>query len=301
VNAKRFADWVIYAAVPAFILFSLYLLIVLPLVGTELSKYVAAFAAPTCPLQQALSTDSCAALPNYYVVGTGTRPVGLNDHASTITLAPNQSLTNPSTYSVNRPNGVYDGLKKGTKVQLKVWDGRATGVSYHGSSFRLYDNPYDLDDLRLYGGIALGALGLVLLAIHPPAALHRKLSRKSSVNVPLSSNSREGVASKLARDPHMRMALVVFTIAQLLDVVTSVHAGRIGFYEGNPVAAMLIERVGWTIALLLLKVIAIAAIILVFARLPRRSALIVAWTTSAVFFYVALDNFGLINSVRHPI
>jgi len=301
VNVKRFADWLIYAAVTVFIVFSFYLVIVLPLAGTELSKYTAASAAPSCPLRQALSTDDCVALPDFYVVGIGTRQLGLNDFASTVTLSPNQSLTNPTTYSVNRPNGVYDELKRGNQVELKVWSGRATGVSYHGSSFRLYDNPYDLDDLRLYGGISLAALGLVLLAVHPPVALRRKLLQKRAGNSTTNETPREGVASKLARDRHMRIALVVFTIAQLLDVVTSVHAGRIGFYEGNPVASMLIERVGWTIALLLLKVIAIAAIILVFARLPRRSALIVAWATAAVFFYVALDNFGLINSVRHPI
>jgi hypothetical protein len=301
VNAKRIADWVIYVSVAAFLALSVYLVAVLPVLGTELSKYMTASDAPLCSLQQALSTDGCVAMPTYYVVATGTRPLGLNDFASTITLSPNQDLNDHSIYSVNRPNGVYNELRSGYKVQLKVWNGRATGVSYRGSSFRLYDNPYDLEDLRLYGGIAVGALALVLLAIHPPAVMRRKLARRRSGNAASSETPRSGVAAKLAHDSHMRMALVVFTVAQLLDVATSVHAGRIGFYEGNPVAAMIIERVGWTIALLLLKAIGVIAIILVFARLPRRPALFIAWATSAVFFYVALDNFGLITSAGHPV
>jgi hypothetical protein len=301
VSVKRFADWLIYTAICAFIAFSFYLTVILPVMGTELSKYEAAFATASCPLQRALSSDSCVALLYYYVVGIGTAPIGLNDSAATITLSPSQTLRGASTYYVNRPPGVYDGLKQGAKVQLKVWNGRATGVLYQGSSFRLFDNPYDVDDLRFYGGISLGALALVLLAVHPPAVLRRKFSRRRGENPPANAEPSPGLASKLAHDAHMRIALVVFTIGQLFDVITSIRGGRLGLYEGNPVAAMLIEHVGWTIGLLMLKVIAVAAIVLVFSRLPRRSALIVTWATSAVFFYVALDNFGLANTVGHPI
>jgi hypothetical protein len=301
VSVKRFADWLIYTAICAFIALSFYLLAILPVMGTELSKYEAAFVTASCPLEKALSSDSCVALPYYYVVGIGTAPIGLNDSVATITLSPSPTLRGGSTYDVNRPPGVYDALKSGAKVELKVWNGRATGVLYKGSSFRLFDNPYDVDDLRFYGGISLGALALVLLAVHPPAVLRRKLLRRRAVDSPANAEPGPGLASKLARDAHMRVALVVFTIGQLFDVITSIRGGRLGLYEGNPVASMLIEHVGWTIALLMLKVIAIAAIILVFSRLRRRSALIVTWATSAVFFYVALDNFGLANTVGHPI
>jgi hypothetical protein len=248
-----------------------------------------------------MTTDTCVALPDFYVVNIGTAPIGLDNLASTITLSPNQMGTDLNTYYVNRPPGLYFSLKPGTKVELKVWNGRATGVMYGKDTFRLYDNPYDIDDLREAGGISLGALGIVLLAIHPPMFLRRKLSQQPAEDKATRWKFRDGLASKLGHDRHMRIALVVFTIAQLLDVLTSIRGGRVGLYEGNPVASMLIENTGATITFLLLKVAGIAAIVLVVARLPRRPALIVTWAASAVFFYVALHNVGLIHSVQHPV
>ena len=128
--------------------------------------------------------------------------------------------------------------------------------------------------------------------------LRHKMSRATEAGPQRRWALGTGLAEHVAQDAQLRFALGVFIATQLLDVATSIKGDHVGLFEGNPLAAALIQHTGAVVGFILIKLVAIIAILLVMARLPRRPALIVAWVTSAVFAYIALHNVDLILSKR---
>jgi hypothetical protein len=290
-------DCLIYLFASAFVILGLFEVIYLPMMGDELSKYIDAGNHAPCPVQQALHSDDCVAYSDATVIRKQTSGTTTGFYAPSITVSwPNAGIEN-LTWVVNRPTSTFYSLRAGDTVQLKVWNGRPTAVTAGKSASRLYGNPYDSDDLRTVGGISVLAMGLIIFIVHTPQFITTRLAAMARQRH-RSWHFAFGRLTLVTRDLQMRIAVLVFLVAQALDVITSIKGGQVQLFEANPLAAALILRVGPVTAFLMIKLVAVIALLLVMARLPRRAALLVVWATSAVFFWVALRNAQLIAGSR---
>ena len=295
--ARRIADALIYLAVAGFVILGLIQVAILPLTGTEATKYAAA---GSCPLTRAITTDACVAYLNVTFISEKPAQEGNGLYAPSLTVRSPLFAPQTQTFLVSRPSKPFYSLRRGDTVELKVWNGRPTALSQPRAASRLEGNPYDNDELRSVGGISVLAMGLVLLLVHPPQVVRRKLAtmRLEAPETRRAWTFQEGLVAAVTRDVQMRIAVGVFVVAQGLDVITSIRGGQVQLFEGNPVVAALIKGTGPVIAFVLVKVLAVIALLLVMARLPRRAALFVVLTTSIVFLYVAYHNAQLIASTR---
>ena len=163
------------------------------------------------------------------------------------------------------PNDAFLRMHAGAHVVVIHRDGRPVTVrldpdAAHPAGLRLWtaDNPVPDRDLNRDRGLAALGVGLLTLFLAAPGRLTRLPVR----------GLREAFD-----DRRLRIALLVFTAVQLLDVATSV-AGRHGvLYEGVALTRSVVARWG-DLGFLAVKVPAVLAVGLLAARLPRKWAVL---------------------------
>ena len=183
------------------------------------------------------------------------------------------------------PNDAFLKMHPGTHVVVIHHDGNPVTVrldpdAAHPAGLRLWtvDNPVPDRDLARDRGLA--ALGVGLLALFLVA-----LGRLTRLPV-------RGLREAL-RDRWLRVALLGFTVVQLLDVATSV-AGRHGLlYEGVALTRSVVARWG-DLGFLAVKVPAVLAVGLLAVRLPRKWAVVPVVATAASVAVVVGGNLRLL-------
>lgn len=106
-----------------------------------------------------------------------------------------------------------------------------------------------------------------------------------------------GLRSALA-DPGLRIALTYFTVAQLLDILTTLSGLMLGFQEMNPLTTGVLSGLG-AFGLLIQKVPVVLAVSLAVSLLPRRLAMLVTWSLTVVMAGVIASNAGFILFTHH--
>ena len=150
----------------------------------------------------------------------------------------------------------------------------------HPAGLRLWtvDNPVPDRDLNRDRGLAAIGVALLALFLVAPGRLTRLPGR--------------GLREALG-DRRLRIALLVFTAVQLLDVATSV-AGRHGvLYEGVALTRSVVARWG-DLGFLAVKVPAVLAVALLAARLPRKWAVLPVIATAVPVAVVVGGNLRLL-------
>jgi hypothetical protein len=98
-------------------------------------------------------------------------------------------------------------------------------------------------------------------------------------------------------DRHLRIPLVYFVVAQLLDILTTTVGLVAGLDEANPLTAGVIHHLGLA-GLLLQKVPVVLALVCGLMVLPRRVAVVTAWSFTCLMAVVVASNVGLVLAVR---
>jgi hypothetical protein len=182
-------------------------------------------------------------------------------------------------------------------VSLKLWQGKITAV-YPSSNDALRTNasPYIADELDLSVGLFALGVGLVLVLIHPPPALARRLSQRTDWGRNLTAMARRpGGLGRLWRERPVFLGLLIFLLLQALDVATSIWGSSHGLFEGNPLALRLIGAYGPLAGLCAIKVPATIALVLTLMRLPRPIAIVVVYAGAAVMICIVGQNIGLLT------
>lgn len=271
----------------------LWLSVVDRLVVRESTRYAGA---PTCPrVADALTTDDCVvlvpAVADSAVVTTAApgvlRPVLTVDSAAL--------GLHLISLEIPRPSRSFYRLQPGQPVSLKLWHGRITGVyPTANDALRTNASPYLQDSLDLSAGLFVLGVGLALILIHPPRALARHLSRGTRWHHELNqASSVWGWLGRVWRDQTLRLGLLSFLALQVLDIVTSIRDSSHGLFEANPLAVQLIDAHGPLGGLAGIKVPATIAFFLALTRLPRRIAIVVAYSGVAVMAYIVVQNVAL--------
>jgi hypothetical protein len=293
----RLTNTVMYAAASGFVIGGVALLALPPLLGTASSRY---HALATCARVSDALGPKCYAMVDVETASRGLVTGDLGQVRAMLTVKWASAVPSTVTTQITTPISEYYAIKPGQTMKMKVWNARPTAFYVPGSggsaprAMRTEYNPYNADDLRLVGGVSLLGVGLLVVAVNPPAPVRRALTRSWSANRPRRWQPGPGLAAYTVHDRQLRVAFGVFIAFQLLDIATSVHGGQVGLFEGNPVAAAVLDRVGPGLGFTLLKIPAIIAVLLVIARLPRLVALLVAWVGSIAFLLVVLSNLQLI-------
>jgi Domain of unknown function (DUF5658) len=108
------------------------------------------------------------------------------------------------------------------------------------------------------------------------------------------------VAGRLAavlRDRRLRIPLVYFVVAQLLDILTTTDGLGLGLQEANPLTASVLRHLG-VAGLLAQKVPVVLALLAGLSLLPRRVALAAAWAFTLLMAMVVASNLDLMNAAR---
>lgn len=118
--------------------------------------------------------------------------------------------------------------------------------------------------------------------------------------MPGSSTRALPIAGRLAavlQDRHLRVPLVYFVVAQLLDILTTTTGLVSGLEEANPVTAGVIRHLG-VAGLLLQKVPVVIALLCGLILLPRRVAVVSAWAFTVLMGAVVASNLNLLLAAR---
>ena len=120
------------------------------------------------------------------------------------------------------------------------------------------------------------------------------------ISRPASTDARPGRRSLRAvfADPGLRIPLTYFVVAQLLDIITTLSGVVWGLDEMNPVTAGVLGRFGG-FGLLAQKIPTVLAAAAAVSVLPRRTAILAAWTFTILMAGVVASNVGLIVAVHH--
>jgi hypothetical protein len=98
-------------------------------------------------------------------------------------------------------------------------------------------------------------------------------------------------------DRHLRVPVVFFVVAQLLDILTTTVGLVLGLDEANPVTARVIHHLGMA-GLLVQKVPVVLALVCGLTLLPRRVAVVSAWAFTMVIGVVVVSNLSLVVAAR---
>lgn len=98
-------------------------------------------------------------------------------------------------------------------------------------------------------------------------------------------------------DPSLRLPLTYVTVAQLLDVLTTLAGFARGLDELNPVTVGLVARLG-LFGLLVQKAMIVTAVLLAAAILPRRTGALVCWVFTLVMTAVVASNVAVVVAAR---
>jgi len=107
-----------------------------------------------------------------------------------------------------------------------------------------------------------------------------------------------GRLSEVFRDPHLRLPLVYFVVAQLLDILTTTVGLIRGLDEANPLTAGVIQHFGAG-GLILQKVPVVLALVGGLMLLPRRVAVVSAWAFTVLMGAVVASNVSLVLGATH--
>ncbi len=94
-------------------------------------------------------------------------------------------------------------------------------------------------------------------------------------------------------DPALRIPLVFFVVAELLDVLTTLSGLLMGLSEVNPVASSVLGVFG-SFGLLIQKAAVVIAVTIAAALLPPRLAALTCWTFTLVMSAVVASNAALV-------
>lgn len=105
--------------------------------------------------------------------------------------------------------------------------------------------------------------------------------------------------SAMLSDRHLRVPLVFFIVAQLLDILTTTVGLVLGLDEANPLTARVIHQLGVG-GLLVQKVPVVLALMCGLMLLPRRVAVVSAWAFTLLIGMVVVSNLSLVLAA-HPL
>ncbi|HEY2702816.1 MAG TPA: DUF5658 family protein [Candidatus Dormibacteraeota bacterium] len=103
--------------------------------------------------------------------------------------------------------------------------------------------------------------------------------------------------SAVLSDRFLRVPLVFFIVAQLLDILTTTVGLVHGLDEANPLTAGVIHHLGMA-GLLLQKVPVVLALVCGLMLLPRRVAVASAWGFTVLMGAVVASNLSLVLAAR---
>jgi len=104
--------------------------------------------------------------------------------------------------------------------------------------------------------------------------------------------------SAVLQDRQLRVPLVYFVAAQLLDVLTTAVGLLLGLDEANPLTAGVLRHLG-VAGLMLQKLPVVLALVVGLAVLPRRVAVVAAWAFTLLMAVVVASNLSLVLTARH--
>ena len=107
-----------------------------------------------------------------------------------------------------------------------------------------------------------------------------------------------GRLSEVFRDSHLRLPLVYFVVAQLLDILTTTVGLIRGLDEANPLTAGVIHHLGAG-GLIIQKVPVVLALVGGLTLLPRRVAVVSAWAFTVLMGAVVASNVSLVLGATH--
>jgi hypothetical protein len=106
-----------------------------------------------------------------------------------------------------------------------------------------------------------------------------------------------GRLSAVLQDRHLRVPLVYFVVAQLLDILTTTVGLVRGLDEANPLTAGVIQHLGLG-GLLIQKVPVVLTLVGGLMMLPRRVAVVAAWAFTVLMGAVVASNLSLVLAAR---
>jgi hypothetical protein len=109
-----------------------------------------------------------------------------------------------------------------------------------------------------------------------------------------------GRLSAVLQDRHLRVPLVYFVVAQLLDILTTSVGLVRGLDEANPLTAGMIQHLGLA-GLMIQKVPVVLALIGGLIMLPRRVAVVAAWSFTVLMGAVVASNLSLVIAATRPL
>ena len=298
----KFLNFFIAFAAALFVISGLYIGIWQGLIFTEVRQY----GQNVCASLEVARTDhSCI----YFVDSKVTAAYVVNDDSVEkpyVQLMVPGVSSQPITELITRPDKDFykwraENLvqKGGEPVLVKLWRQRITGVFITPENgMRTEGNPFNVDELRLSGGVFVLAMGGILLLVSLPNlgiaifSFHTRWHHADD----LESRLAYSALHRMRVFPLLGIAFAVYLILQLLDIITSIVDGQSGFFEANPLAAELINQFGAYGGFIGLKLPALIALFLGISRLPWRLAFVVTTAGVAVMVYIVGQNLALLAS-----
>ena len=184
------------------------------------------------------------------------------------------------------PNDVFWALRPGEHVVLIYADGAPATIRLdpdpaHPSGQRLWttSNPQVDGDLALWAAGMLASTALVAIVL--------------TARRPMPGRRRWSILAAL-RDQRLRLVMLVFVLAQLLDVISSTAGHHGVLYEGATLTRAVVDHWG-DAGFLAVKVPAVMATLLAVARLPRRIGVPVMWAATSAMLVVVAENVRLLS------
>ena len=106
-----------------------------------------------------------------------------------------------------------------------------------------------------------------------------------------------GRLAAVLQDRHLRIPLVYFVVAQLLDILTTTVGLVRGLDEANPVTAGVIQHLG-PAGPIVQKLPVVLALVAGLMLLPRRVAVVSAWAFTVLMGAVVASNLSLVIAAR---
>lgn len=113
----------------------------------------------------------------------------------------------------------------------------------------------------------------------------------------LSRTLPAGRVTTVLTDRALRLPLVYFIVAQLLDVLTTTVGLTRGLDEANPLTAGVVQHLGLG-GLLVQKVPVVLALLFGLTLLPRRVAVVAGWSFTVLMGAVVASNISLVLAAR---
>lgn len=112
----------------------------------------------------------------------------------------------------------------------------------------------------------------------------------------IAAPAHESAVSAVLRDRILRRLLLVASVAQLLDALSTAAGLHLGMSERNPFTVSVLQAYG-SAGLLLQKLLVCCVLLAAMAKLPRRAAmLMVCLVTAVTAFVVSANILGLLTT-----